>query len=135
MNRNVMVVDDDHSIRITLKAILEAGGFDVIAVEGGEGCLEELAKGFHGVIIMDIMMPGMDGWATIGEVVEQGFLEGNLILMLTGKYPPNAKVDSLAGNLIYYMTKPFDAKELVATVDRYCSLLEDCEVSSGSTKT
>lgn len=123
MKRKVMIVDDDPYILITVREIFELEGFEVVTASGGRKCLEELEKGFKGVILMDIMMPQMDGWDTIREIVDSGFIEGNLIATLTAKDVPDQKMEGLQEYVIDYITKPFDAEELVATVEEYFSCL------------
>jgi len=124
VSRKVMVVDDDTSIRKTIRAILESNGFEVTIAAGGEKCLEELEKGFRGVILMDVMMPGMDGWATTREIVNRGLFEGNVISMLTAKHIPDQEMEGLAEYILNYIRKPFELKELVAAVEECCSYLE-----------
>ena len=70
------------------------------------------------------MMPGMDGWDTIKEIVDNNLLEGNIIAMLTAKDQPDEKMDKLKEYVIDYLTKPFDPDELIATVDEYFTYLE-----------
>ncbi len=121
MKKKVMIVDDDPYILITIREIFEPEGFEVVTASGGRECLEELKKGFKGVILMDIMMPQMDGWDAIREIVARGYTEGNIIAiaMLTAKDVPDQKMEGLQEYVIDYITKPFDPKELVATVEEY----------------
>ena len=119
MSKKVMIVDDDPSILISVREVLELAGFDVLTVNSGSKCIEELKKGFKGVILMDVMMPGMDGWDTIQEIVNNNLLEGNIVAMLTAKDIPDEKMEEVKEYVIDYITKPFDIDELIATVDEY----------------
>ena len=123
MSRKVMIVDDDPSIRIAVKTLLGRAEFDVRTAGSGPECLEELRKGFKGVILMDIMMPDMDGWDTITEIVNRGYNDGNMIFMLTAKDVPDRKMDGLQEYVIDYLTKPFEPHELVGAVEQYLSYL------------
>lgn len=123
MERNVMVVDDELDIRVTVKAVLGPRGFNVMLVESGAKCIEELENGFKGVILMDVMMPDMDGWATVREITNRGLQKGNIISMLTAKHEPDTDLEELAESVIYYVRKPFEPNELVAVVGEYCDLL------------
>lgn len=123
MNAKVMIVDDDPSIRLALRELLEPEGFEVVTAAGGKECLEEMAKGFKGMILMDIMMPEMDGWETVREIVDRGYLAGNVISMLTAREIEDQKVGSLASYVTNYIMKPFDPEELVATVREYLTLI------------
>lgn len=125
MAKNVMIVDDEIDIRVTVKAVLGSRGFDVLLVESGQQCIEELEKGFKGVILMDVMMPDMDGWETVKEISEKGLQKGNIISMLTAKHEPDPALEELAEYVIYYIRKPFEPTELVSIVSEYCELLED----------
>lgn len=119
MGNRVMIVDDEPSILIAVRELLKMEGYDVITAQGGEKCLEELKKGFKGVILMDIMMPAMDGWDTIEHMVNEGLIEGNVVSMLTAKDVPDAKMDYLKEYVIDYITKPFDPEQLVSIVGEY----------------
>ncbi len=125
--KKVMIVDDEPSIRLTVRAVLEPRGFELLPVESGAKCIEELEKGFRGVILMDVMMPDMNGWETIKEIEKRGLKEGNLISMLTAKQDPDSELAELAESVTYYIRKPFEAADLVSIVTEYCQLLEDAE--------
>lgn len=116
-----MVVDDDPFVLITMRQLFEPEGFEVYTVTSGAECLDELARGFKGVILMDVMMPHMDGWTTIREIVSKGYHEGNVISMLTAReeYDPNA--EDLKKYIKDYLIKPFDLKPLISTVKNYTS--------------
>ncbi len=88
MKPRILIVDDDESVLYTLSNILENGQLASLTVDSGEKCIKELEKGFKGLILMDIMMPDMDGWETIHQIVDKNLLENNLICMLTGKVDP-----------------------------------------------
>ncbi|MBM3132706.1 MAG: response regulator [Chloroflexi bacterium] len=132
MARNVMVVDDERDIRITVRAVLEPRGFKVLLIESGEKCIEELEKGFKGVILLDIMMAGMDGWETVREITKRGLQQGNIIAMLTAKHDPDPDLEQLAENVLHYIRKPFEPSELVAIVGEYCQFLEDAKSEQGT---
>ena len=124
MNRNVMIVDDDSSILYTVKRMLESADMTVTTASNGRTCLEELKKGFKGLILMDIMMPDMDGWDTVKEIVDQGFLDGIIICMLTGKKVPDQKMDKLKEYVLDYITKPLQKHKFVSIVEEYLSFLK-----------
>ena len=64
-DKGIMVVDDDEDILFTVRSIFKRYPVHVETAKSGVECLEILSKGFRGVVLMDIMMPGMDGWDTI----------------------------------------------------------------------
>ncbi|MDY6834647.1 MAG: response regulator [Chloroflexota bacterium] len=124
MRKNVMVVDDEPSILFALRKLLELEGYQVTTANSGKECIDALGKGFKGVILMDIMMPGMDGWDTVREIVNQGFIDGNIISMLTARDRPDQKMEGLQEYVIDYITKPFDPDDLVNILEEYLTYLE-----------
>ena len=123
MAHSVLVVDDDPSVLNTVRCILENNGLTVRTVDSGRACMEELEKGFKGLVLMDIVMPETDGWDTIEEAVNKGLTEGVLFCMLTGKDVPDPKMDYLKEYVLDYIIKPFPLAELVSVVKEYLSYL------------
>lgn len=123
MLNNVMVVDDEPQVLFSVKKILTAAGLNVLTVDSGKVCLEELKKGFQGLILMDIMMPDLDGWDTIQNIIDSGFAKGNIICMLTGKEKPGSRMKELKEYILDYITKPFDPNDLVDLVKQYLTYL------------
>jgi CheY-like chemotaxis protein len=123
MNTNVMVVDDDPSILFALRALLEPEGFDIVTAAGGAECLNEMAQGWSGLILMDIMMPEMDGWGAVRRIVDAGYLEGSIICMLTARDIDDQRSETLAPYVTDYITKPFEPEDLVTTVREYLALI------------
>jgi len=119
MQKKIMIVDDDPDILITVRELFESEGFEVYTVPCGKDCIEELEHGFKGVILMDIMMPHMDGWATIREIVTKGLNQGNIISMISAKDECDWRIDDLKQYIINYFTKPFDTRKLLQTVKGY----------------
>lgn len=126
----VMLVDDEECIRDTVSELLALAGIDVIAVSDAKGCLSLLLAGFRGVILMDVMMPGMDGWTTIREIEKRGLLQGNIISMLTAMDAPDERMEGLQEVVIDYMTKPFESDYFIAAVKEYLVLLDQIEGGS-----
>ncbi len=123
MNKNVLVVDDEPSVQYSIKRILEEAGMSVTSAGSGKECLEKLREGYKGLILMDIMMPDMDGWDTIQTIVDEQLDVGNIICMLTGKEVPDKNMDKLKEHILDYITKPFDNKKLIDVVSHYLNLL------------
>lgn len=122
-NPGIMVVDDEECIRVTMCELLSLEGLHVTAASGAEECLQHLRQGFRGVILMDVMMPGMNGWDAIREIEKAGLLPGNIIFMLTAMDCPDERMEGLQEIVIDYITKPFDPSQLVATVKNYLGYL------------
>lgn len=116
MSQPVMIVDDDPAIRGVVVSVLRKEGYDVRAVESGEGSLQQVRQGFRGVILMDIVMEGMDGWDAIRAMQAEGLAVGNAICMLTGIRTPTEKAAGLEELVMDYLTKPFAPGDLVRMV-------------------
>ncbi len=122
--QKLMVVDDDPDILFTVETLFEEEeNIEVIGVESGPECLEKMEKGFEGVVLMDIMMPDMDGWDTIQKMVDEGYIDNVIVAMLTAVYDPGDKRKELEEYVIDYIRKPFEGKDLVGIVKEYFSYL------------
>lgn len=120
----VLLVDDEECIRETITELLDSVGINILTAVGSSECLQLLRSGFRGVILMDVMMPGMDGWATIREIEKAGLLQGNIISMLTAMDVPDERMEGLQEVVIDYITKPFEPDSFIASIRNYLELLE-----------
>ena len=119
MEKRVMIVDDEQDILISLKTVLEHQNYEVITVNNGFECLEKIEQGFKGVILMDLMMPKMDGWDTIHEIVDRGLMKNVAINIITGKGTKNYQKLGILGSYIYdYLPKPVDINELIRCIEK-----------------
>ena len=112
----IMIVDDDPDILLSLQMLLEAEKYEVVTVDNGWKCLTELKQGFKGIIILDIMMPVMDGIETIKNMVIEGLVEDNIIIVLTVKKIQGEEFDEIYKYVYDYIQKPFDVDHLLNTV-------------------
>ena len=126
-----MLVDDEQMIRESVEVFFQSEGIRILTAASGNECLDFLENGFRGVILMDVMMPGMDGWDTIRKIVENDLYEGNIIVMLTALGTPDNNMEGLQEYVADYLTKPFDPDELIEILQYYFSLLEDLEPADG----
>ena len=111
---SVLVVEDDNHIRELLQMYLEKEGYAVtVAGDGGQG----LAK-FRAIkpdlVLLDVMMPIMDGWAVCKAIREDG---NTPVIMLTAKSETDDKVAGLKSGADDYITKPFEMKEVLARIE------------------
>ena len=123
----LMIVDDEECIRTTIKELFNLEGIAVVTARDADECLARLRAGFHGVILMDIMMPGKDGWETIREIRQAGLHAGNIIVMLTALDTPDERMEGLQELVIDYITKPFLPDEIIASVRTYLGYLDDVQ--------
>lgn len=119
MMKRVMIVDDEPDVLLSLKTVLQRQSYDVVTVSNGAECLDELEKGFKGVVLMDLMMPIMDGWETINQIVKRGYTKNVAIEIITGKGTKNYQKMSILGSYIFdYLAKPLNIEQLLASVER-----------------
>jgi len=116
--KNIMIVDDDPDIVLSLQELFEREGFQVTTAENGRTCLVELEKGFQGIIILDLMMPIMDGIETIKKMTIDGFTDENTIIVLTAKRIQGEEFNEIYPYIADYITKPFDISTLLNTVKK-----------------
>ncbi len=110
----VLVVDDDSDIRGLVRELLERAGHDVIdAPDGNEGLRLFYAEQ-PDLVILDVSMPGLDGWGSLERIRE---LSDVPVLMLTARAEELDKVRGLRAGADDYVTKPFGRQELLARVD------------------
>ena len=118
MMKRIMVVDDEPDVLLSLKTVLQKQNYDVVTVTNGKECLKELKKGFKGIILMDLMMPVMDGWETINQIVKQGYINDVAISIITGKGTRDYQKMSLLGSYIFdYLAKPLNIEKLISCVE------------------
>jgi DNA-binding response OmpR family regulator len=110
----ILVVDDDDDIRGLVRALLERAGHDVVDAPDGRAGLRELFSGSPDLVILDVAMPGLDGWATLERIREVSDVP---VLMLTARDAELERVRGLMGGADDYVVKPFGRQELVARVD------------------
>jgi CheY-like chemotaxis protein len=117
--KKLLVVDDNPFIISMIRPIFEEAGFEVFAASSGLDCLDFLKREqFEGVILMDLMMPQMDGWETIEQIVQQGLNKNVVISVLSAKDVPDEKPETMK-YIADYFTKPYDNKEIVKRVNSY----------------
>jgi DNA-binding response OmpR family regulator len=109
----ILVCDDDEGIRGMLVAVLEAEGFDVACVADGPACLAAVAADAPDILVLDVMMPGMDGYQVM-EALRRDFRDSDLkVVMLTARTADEDIWTGWGSGVDYYMAKPFDPDELL----------------------
>ena len=113
MKTRIMVVDDDPNIRELVRLYLEKEGFEVTCAERGDEAVKMFRASPPNLMLLDVMLPGMDGWQVCREVRK---ISNIPIIMLTAKDETFDKVLGLELGADDYIVKPFDMKELVARI-------------------
>ena len=113
MARKVLIVEDEANIAELLHLYLEKEGFETcVARDGGKGV--ELFRQFQpDLVLLDIMLPVMDGWAVLRKIREEGKTP---VIMLTAKGETNDRVSGLEMGADDYIVKPFEMKEVLARI-------------------
>jgi CheY-like chemotaxis protein len=119
-----MIVDDDPTIILMAATLLTQEGLTVVPAENGAACLRHLSGGFRGLILLDVMMPEMDGWSVVKAIVDRGYAEGNIICMMTAMEPSDALPAEYSQYVLGYIRKTATPETLIATVKEYLSCLE-----------
>lgn len=114
--QKVLIVDDEPDAVIATKRALEADGYNVIEANNGNMAFDILKSDIPDVILLDVMMPDMDGFEVCRRLKEETPYENIPVIMLTAKGEINDKVEGLDIGADDYMTKPFNLKELKARI-------------------
>jgi DNA-binding response OmpR family regulator len=121
----VLIVDDEAHVRSSLRALLELAEYEVAEAGNGQEGLRILYDWRPDIVLLDVSMPGLDGWQTLERIRDLTDLP---VLMLTARVGELDKVRGLKGGADDYMTKPFGSQELLARVE---ALLRRAGRSSG----
>lgn len=111
----ILIVEDEKMLADSLRSLLERKGFTVEAVYDGKTGEEYALAGIYDLLILDVMMPGLDGYTLARRVREKHC--STPILMLTAKSTVDDRIQGLNSGADYYLTKPFDTRELLACIN------------------
>ena len=117
MKKRILVIEDEKNISHLLKAILEKRGFEVLQAFDGKEGIEASKKEKPDLIILDVMMPSMDGFEVavrLKKLKETGSIP---IIMLSSAAQIKDRIRGIESGAAAYITKPFDKNELTAKVD------------------
>lgn len=111
----ILVIEDEKLLADSIKTLLKSKGFEVEAVYDGETGTEYAETGIYDLLILDVMMPKMDGYQVARSVRAKRC--GTPILMLTARSSLEDRIAGLNAGADYYLTKPFDTRELLACIN------------------
>ena len=111
----ILIIEDEKLLADSLKTLLEKKGFAVECVYDGEVGAEYAETGVYDLLILDVMMPKMNGYQVARAVRAKRC--GTPILMLTARSGLEDRIEGLNAGADYYLTKPFDSRELVACIN------------------
>lgn len=129
MARDILVVEDDFNISNLIYMYLVKEGFDVRLASDGGRAIAEFQKKTPALIVLDIMLPVMDGWAVCAKIRETSRVP---IIMLTAKSEVFDRIHGLEMGADDYVVKPFEMKELIARIN---AVLRRSEIPNDTSKT
>lgn len=114
----VLIVEDERALADALEHIVRRAGYAADAVYNGTDALAQAMEGGYDVIVLDVMLPDMDGFQIVSRLRARG--NPTPVLMLTARADVSDKVTGLNAGADDYMTKPFDNAELLARLNALC---------------
>ena len=116
MATRVLVIDDEAPIRLLCRVNLEAEGMEVLEAADGLTGLETARAELPDVILLDVMMPGLDGWGVAEELLDEDRTQGIPIVFLTARAELRDRARGIDLGGVDYVTKPFNPVELAPLV-------------------
>jgi CheY-like chemotaxis protein len=120
--RRILVVDDDASIRTFVQSALADTGYDVKLAVNGQQALDEVARERPHLILLDVRMPGVDGWEVL-DALRSAAGDQTPVVVMTAEYSGQER--ALASGAQGYLAKPFELDDLLDCVDLHSSLRLD----------
>jgi CheY-like chemotaxis protein len=117
-SRRVLLVDDDPALRMLYRFNLEASGVDVVEAEDGESALALLERDLPDVVLLDVMMPGIDGWTVAERLARDDRLRALPVIFVTARASDEARARGLRLGAAGYLTKPFNPVSLADEIER-----------------
>ena len=115
--RKILVVDDDESVRQLVRDVLEVEGYDVDVAADGFAALRRVEAGRPDCVVLDVMMPGMDGHAVLQRIRSSDGGSELPVVMLTAAADDSHAWLAWSGGVDYFLAKPFDPSELLRYLD------------------
>jgi DNA-binding response OmpR family regulator len=113
----IMIVDDEENIVLALEYIFTSAGYEVRCFTNGADALEQVGGFAPELVILDVMMPGMDGFAVAKAIRQQAGLEKTNIVFLTARGTGDDKMQGYDAGAEIYVVKPFDNDDLLQRVE------------------
>ena len=114
----VLVVEDNPATRMLIQSTLELEGYDVVCASDGARALGEIGSRKPDVVVLDVMMPGVDGFSVLERLRGEDKTKDLPVLMLTALDDNESTWKGWSGGCHYYMTKPFEIDDLLTAVRR-----------------
>jgi DNA-binding response OmpR family regulator len=118
MASRVLLVDDEPNILLSLEFLMKREGYEVVTAADGEGALRALGERVPDLVVLDVMLPKLNGFEVCQRIRSEAAWRGVRVLMLTAKGRETEMKRGLELGADAYVTKPFSTRELVAEVKR-----------------
>jgi CheY-like chemotaxis protein len=125
ISKTVLVVDDN-SLNLEICREILDGDYEVLTARDGSEAIRLASRHKPGVILLDIMLPNMDGYETCRRLRNVSATRNTTIIMVSAKAMPSERAEGLAAGADFYLTKPFDDSELLTAI-RSCQESENNE--------
>ncbi|HIE31054.1 MAG TPA: response regulator [Methanosarcinales archaeon] len=116
-----MVVDDEPDVVDLLSLMLESQGYDIITAYGGSECLEKLEHEIPDLILLDLIMPDVDGWEVLDRIRQNERLKSVFVIILTAKQLTAEVVQKKAQYIAEYLVKPVTKGGLISAIENIAS--------------
>ncbi|MGI8425021.1 MAG: response regulator transcription factor [Actinomycetota bacterium] len=121
----ILIVDDDEVIRKLVSVAFERSGHSVSGADGGDQALESISQSLPDLVILDVTMPGMDGWEVLRRLRKTGMRSKIKVILLTGSGKESDFLMAWKLGADEYVTKPFDVDELVSAATETLAMSHD----------
>jgi CheY-like chemotaxis protein len=118
----ILIVDDRADNRFVLRDLLEPLGFEIIEAVGGRDALDKTTAFRPNLILMDLVMPDIDGFAATKQIRQIPELQGITIIAISAGTPDHTRQESLAAGCDDYIAKPFQVNDILEKLQRYLQL-------------
>ena len=118
-NNKILIVDDEKLILISTRIVLESVGYGVLTAASGEEALSTAKDEDPGLILLDIMMPGIDGWETLSRLKEESATKDIPVIIFTAREHSRGRHLAREMGAADYFQKPFEPDELIDIVEEY----------------
>ena len=118
-DHKILIVDDEKLILISTRIVLESVGYGVVTAASGEEAIGKAKEEKPGLILLDIMMPGIDGWETLSRLKEDAGTRDIPVIIFTAREHSRGRQLAREMGAADYFQKPFEPDELIAIVEEY----------------
>ena len=117
--KRILIIDDEPNVRKVLSILFKSNGYEVVAADDGDVGLETAKKEKPDIIILDVVMPTLDGYSTCMLLKEDPEVQNIPVIMLTARDTNKSKYASESFGAEYYLSKPYESEELLGLVAKF----------------